>query len=80
MSTCPIEIAHCVSVWFQSFGYNGPQLDDTYWRSQPNGECVIQNYKEGEHDYASVIQLINQSNPDRLIAVLRYVDLPLKNS
>ena len=65
-----------VSTWLQSLGYNGLQLDDSYWLSKNEGSRVVKNYTTGEHDYAAVIELVNHSNPDRLTAVLRYADLP----
>ena len=64
-----------VSIWLQSLGYKGLQLDDTYWLTKPHGQQVVENYKIGEHDYDAVIKLVNQSNVSELIAVLRYADL-----
>lgn len=69
-----------VSTWLQSLGLNGLQLNDTYWLTQPHGKQVVENYSTGEHDYPSVIELVNQSNPDGLTAVLRYRDLRLQSS
>lgn len=66
-----------VSTWLQSLGYNGLQLDDAYWQTQPYGIQVIANYRAGEHDYEGVIELVNQSNSPQLNAVLRYSDLTL---
>lgn len=51
-----------VTNWFQTLGYKGLQLDDTYWLTQPYGNEIIENYKLGEHDYQAVIELVNQSN------------------
>ena len=63
-----------VSDWFQSLGYNGLQLDDSYWLSKNSGKWVVANYRSGEHDYRAVIELVNQSNPGRLTAVMCYAD------
>ena len=67
-----------VSAWLQSLGYNELKLDDAYWFAQLHGKRVVDNYRAGEHDYGPVIELVNQSNSPRLVAVLRYSDLILK--
>lgn len=68
-----------VSIWLQSLGYKGLQLDDAYWLTKPRGQLVVENYKTGEHDYYAVIELVNQSNVSELTAVLRYADLTSRN-
>ncbi|CAF0713004.1 unnamed protein product [Adineta steineri] len=69
-----------VSIWLESLGYHGLQLNDNYWLSQPNGKQIVANYTTGEHDYQPVIELVNQSNGDRLTAVLRYSSLAPENN
>ncbi|CAF1328526.1 unnamed protein product [Rotaria magnacalcarata] len=69
-----------VSIWLQSLGYKGLQLEDTYWLTQRHGNEVVNNYTTGEHDYQAVIELVNQSNSGRLIAVLQYADSLLKKN
>ncbi len=69
-----------VSIWLQSLGYKGLLLDDAYWLTQPYGKQILNNYTIGEYDYRAVIELVNQSNPTRLIAVLGYSDLTLNSN
>jgi len=69
------------SDWLEQHGLNPLLLDREWWESRDDGykarksltgargKSVVKNYEIGEHDYNPCLELLYQSNPERVVPV-----------